>query len=366
MKLGLFSMPLHPPGRLHADTYDEDLKLMALADQLGYSEAWIGEHFTTAWENMPSPDLFIARALGVTERLVMGTGVALLPFHDPIMVAHRIAMLDHLARSRLFFGIGSGGVPTDFEMFGMDIKSGAQRRRMRESIEVILKLWTEERPFEHQGEHFQARLPEPRPVMGLAFHMRPYQQPHPPIAVAGSSRTSETLELAGERGWWPMSSSFLHSSMLGDHWEAVERGAARTGRAVSRREWRIAREVYVADDSHQAREDALNGPLGKSFSDYFRPLIGMGMRGYDAFKYDLETPDGAITPEYMMENFWIVGDPQECAQKIRKLYQDVGGFGTLLLICHDWGREQEKWHHSLDLMATEVLPALEDLPISVA
>ena len=115
MKLGLFNMPLHPPGRLHADTYDEDLDLMSFADELGYAEAWIGEHFTTEWENMPAPDLFIARALGVTKNLVMGTGVSLLAFHDPVMIAHRMAMLDHLARGRFFFGIGSGGVPTDSE-----------------------------------------------------------------------------------------------------------------------------------------------------------------------------------------------------------------------------------------------------------
>ena len=100
MKLGLFNMPLHPPGRLHADTYDEDLDLMSFADELGYAEAWIGEHFTTEWENMPAPDLFIARALGVTKNLVMGTGVSLLAFHDPVMIAHRMAMLDHLARGR--------------------------------------------------------------------------------------------------------------------------------------------------------------------------------------------------------------------------------------------------------------------------
>ena len=130
MKLGLFNMPLHPPGRLHADTYDEDVELMACADELGYSEAWIGEHFTTEWENMPAPDLFIARALGATKNLVMGTGVSLLAFHDPIMIAHRMAMLDHLARGRFFFGIGSGGVPTDSEMFGMDRQSGQQRDRM--------------------------------------------------------------------------------------------------------------------------------------------------------------------------------------------------------------------------------------------
>ena len=192
MKLGLFNMPLHPPGRLHADTYDEDLDLMSFADELGYAEAWIGEHFTTEWENMPAPDLFIARALGVTRNLVMGTGVSLLAFHDPVMIAHRMAMLDHLARGRFFFGIGSGGVPTDSEMFGMDRMSGQQRNRMREAAELIVSMWTVENPgeFHFEGEHYDVKLPASRPEMGLAYHMRPYQKPHPPIAVAGSSPSS--------------------------------------------------------------------------------------------------------------------------------------------------------------------------------
>ena len=229
MKLGLFDMPVCTPGRVHAETYDVNLELMAWADKLGYSEAWIGEHFTLGWEPLPAPDLFIARALGVTENIMLGTGVVLLQFHNPVMVAHRIAMLDHLAKGRFFFGIGSGGAFTDFEIFGMDPKTSSPRQRMRESIDVILKLWTEEAPFDYQGSYFQVRAPSPVPGVELGFHMKPYQKPHPPIAVAGISPHSETLEVAGERGWWPLSTNFLHFSLLPGHWESVEKGAARTG-----------------------------------------------------------------------------------------------------------------------------------------
>jgi len=363
MKLGLFNMPLHPPGRLHADTYEEDLELMALADELGYSEAWIGEHFTTEWENMPAPDLFIARALGVTKNLVMGTGVSLLAFHDPIMIAHRMAMLDHLARGRFFFGIGSGGVPTDSEMFQLDRQSGQQRNLMREAAELIVNMWTTEEPgkFHHRGEHYDVKLPAPRPEMGLSYHMRPYQKPHPPIAVAGSSPSSQTLEVAGELGWWPMSTFFLHSSNLPMHWEAYSKGASAAGRAVSRSQWRIAREIYVADNTEQAVNDVMNGPPAYTFNDYFLPLLGQGLRGLDGLRITPDVPDSALTPEYMLDNFWIVGDPDHCAWKIRQLYQDTGGFGTLLILCHDWGKDRAKGLRSLELLAKEALPQLEDL-----
>ena len=358
MKLGLFMMPLHPPGRPHAEAYDEDLRAIELADRLGLSEAWIGEHFLLPWENMPAPDLFISRALGVTERIAFGTGVVLLHFHNPILVAHRIAMLDHLAKGRLYFGIGSGGSPSDLQMFGIDAEAGSPGERMKEGIDLILQLW-EKGPFEFHGKFFHVGEPGPAPKVG--FHMTPYQQPHPPIAVAGSSARSRTLSLAGERGWWPMSGSLVHSSHLSVNWGSVLDGAAKTGRKPSRRDWRIGREVYVAETSRKAREDVLNGAIARDFVQYWLKFVGGGARGLGAFKYDPDIPDDALTPEYMLDNYWIVGDPDECAEKIGKLHTDSGGFGTLLVQTNDWGRDTKKWYRSMELLATEVMPAVEHL-----
>ena len=360
MDFGLFLMPLHRPERLHAETYDEDLDLMAFADGLGFTEAWIGEHFTLPWENMPSPELFIARALGVTERMYFGTGVSLLHYHDPAHVAHRIAMLDHMAKGRLYFGIGSGGAPTDTEMFGVDVEAGSLRERMYESLDIIVKMWEGE-PFEYKGKYFNTTLPEARPESRLGFHMLPYQKPHPPIAIAGSSAYSSTLQKVGEEGWLPLSTCFLHESALPSHWEVVEKGAATAGRTASRSEWRISREMYVAEDGDRAREEVLNGPIAQFFVDYWIPLLSGGSIGLGPLKHDPEVPDEAVTPEYMLEHLWIVGDPDECTEKIRKLYKDVGGFGTLLPLCHDWEGDRKKWFRSLELMANEVLPGLQDL-----
>ena len=358
MKIGLFMMPLHPPGRIHAETYDEDLEVISLADRLGFSEAWIGEHFLLPWENMPSPELFIARALGETEQITFGTGVVLLHFHNPVHVAHRIAMLDHLAKGRLYFGIGSGGSPSDMEMFGMDAEAGTALERMREGIDVIIELW-EKGPFEYHGKFFDVGKPEDTPER--RFHMRPYQKPHPPIAVAGASARSQTLEVAGERGWLPLSSSLVHSSKLTVNWESVEAGAARAGREPSRAQWRVSKEVFVAESSEEAKDAALNGALGRDLMQYWVKLIGNGPRGLEPFKHKPDLPDEAITPQHMLENYWIVGDPDECIQQLRQLYEDAGGFGTLLVQTNDWGRDTKKFHHSLELLAKEVMPALQDL-----
>jgi alkanesulfonate monooxygenase SsuD/methylene tetrahydromethanopterin reductase-like flavin-dependent oxidoreductase (luciferase family) len=115
MDFGLFMMPLHPPRRSFADAYDRDIALIVQADRLGYHEAWIGEHITEMWENAPVPELLIAKALALTERIIFATGVTMLPLHHPVDTAHRIAMLDHMARGR--FGIVSNGL--FFEQSGL-------------------------------------------------------------------------------------------------------------------------------------------------------------------------------------------------------------------------------------------------------
>ena len=140
MHCGLFMMPLHPTEQDPTQAYDEDLELLVRADELEYSEAWIGEHFTTGWENIIAPDLFIAKALPLTQRMKLGTGVVLLSFHHPLILAQPIALLDHLAHGRFYFGIGAGGVPTDMEMFGVNAKEGEHRARTREAIEIITVL----------------------------------------------------------------------------------------------------------------------------------------------------------------------------------------------------------------------------------
>ena len=204
MKLGYFTMPLHPPGSNLTQTLEDDLAQIVKLDELGYEEAWIGEHFTAQWENIPVPDLFIAKALGMTKNIALGTGVTCMPNHNPFMIAHRIAQLDHMARGRFYWGVGSGGFPGDFEVFGFDPKTGEQRGMTRDAIDTVIQLWTDPKPGLYEHKYWRFNVPEPDDYIGLGFHIKPYQKPHPPIAVAGVSEKSDTLVLAGERGWIPM------------------------------------------------------------------------------------------------------------------------------------------------------------------
>lgn len=357
MFLGLFMMPLHPSYRPVADCYDRDIDQLVLADKLGFSEAWLGEHFTEKWENAPAPDLLIAKALALTENIKLGSGVTLLGMHEPVYLAHRLAMLDHMARGRFQWGIGLGGIPTDMMLMGLDPSTA--RGRAAEALDLILGLWEHENgEFSFQGEHFNIEAPKLDPVTERGLHMKPYQLPHPPIALAASTPKSNSLKIAGARGWSPMSSAILSATNLPGHWDTVVEGAETTGKTPNRSDWRIARDIFVGPTPAIARERA-RAVLGRNYEVHQEPSR-IGTIQIQSCKLDPEMPDEKVDVDYLMENVWIVGDPAEVEDKIRALHSTVGGFGGLLSITVD--SDDAGWdHESLTLLAEKVGPRIEDL-----
>ena len=363
MKFGLFMMPVHHPSKGLPRTIQEDMNTVIKADAVGFDEAWIGEHFTIPWENLPAPDLFIAQALARTSNIKLGTGVVLLQLHDPRDLAHRIAMLDHLSDGRFYFGVGTGGVPTEFEFFNID--ETKRHARAAEVIDAVLKIWEADGPLDYQGEFHQFKSPSPvAPEVGLGLWMKPLTQPHPPIAVAGVSRNSSTIEWAGEHGWIPLSTDILPPEFIPTHWEAYTRGAAKTGHVADRREWRVSVNLHVAETTQEARRQVLEGGMARSYDEYFFPLFRT-LGFLDLIKPDPSMPDEAVTVDYMLNNRWVVGVPDHCVEKIKELYELAGGFGTLLMTSQDWD-DKAKWRRSMDWLATKVLPALPTVEAKVA
>lgn len=356
MQVGFFTMPLHPPGSDFTRCLEQDLEQVIVLDQLGYHEAWIGEHFTSEWECIPSPDLLIAAAIPQTRRIVLGTGVTCMPNHNPFSIAHRIAMLDHLARGRFLWGVGSGGFPGDFEVFGLDPKSGEQRNITREAVDLVLSLWRDPRPGLYEHKLWRFTVPEPQADIGLRLHVRPYQKPHPPIAVAGVSAKSDTLFLAGERGWIPMSINIVPGTLLKSHWESVEEGARRTGRTPDRSLWRIARSIVVAETTAEARRQVLEGTIGRDFRDYFLKLLPK-TKTLGLMKNRPDMPDADVTLDYLIDHVFVVGSPDDVTYKLRQLQHDVGGFGVLLAMGHEW-QPRNEWVRSMTLLKQEVMPRL--------
>ena len=365
MNYGLFLMPSHPPERPTFQAHQWDLQVLSLADKLGFKEAWIGEHFTAPWEPVPAPDLLIAQALMQTKDINLGTGAHLLPFHHPVELAHRVAYLDHLAQGRYMFGIGSGGLQSDHELFGVDMNAGQHREMTRESLDIILNIWQHlDGPFHYQGKYWSFNIPDPKEYEygSLRAFLAPFQKPHPPIGVAAASIGSETLKIAGERGYIPMSLG-LNAVYVASHWDAVEEGARTTGRKPpSRGEWRIVRDVWVADTDDEAREGALNGMLGRAWREYLHPLFSFGPYPFiRSMKHDESIPDEAVTLEYMADHLWLVGSPDTVANKIRDLYEMVGGFGTLLWLTFDHSDDRPAYEKSMRLLAEEVMPQVANL-----
>lgn len=356
MQLGFFTMPLHPPGSDMAQTLEDDLQQLIELDRMGYAEAWIGEHFTTEWENIPAPDLLIAQALSVTKQMKFGTGVTNIPNHNPFYLAHRIAQLDQMSKGRLLWGIGSGGFPGDFQVVGIDPSTGEHREMTRKAVDQILQLWDEPGVGAYDEPRWHYNVPPHDDEIGLRVHVKPYQKPHPPIALAGISLKSDTLELAGEKGWIPMSINFCPERVLKSHWESVEEGAAKTGVIPNRADWRVARDIFVADSTKEARKMALEGVLARDWEQYFRRLIPKG-RGMGIVKKDPDMPDSEVTLEYMMDNVWLVGSREEVTEKLAALDEEVGGFGMLLAMGHEW-LPHDAWADSMGMLINDVVPAI--------
>jgi alkanesulfonate monooxygenase SsuD/methylene tetrahydromethanopterin reductase-like flavin-dependent oxidoreductase (luciferase family) len=358
LKLGAFVMPSHPPERPLIDGYRWDLEHLSLLDRKGFREAWIGEHYTAAWEPNPAPDLLIAQALMQTENIVLAPGAHLLPYHHPVELAHRVAFLDQIAQGRYMLGVGIGALPSDQLIFDVDGAGGENRRMTAEALEIMLQIWTEG-PVDFQGEFWSMKRPDTE-FDFLGYHMQPFQKPHPPIGIAGLSPGSETLKFAGERGFLPLSIS-LNPKHTASHWASVEEGAARTGRTPDRAEWRLTREVYIAETDEEARRLARDGAMGRCWREYLLPFyIGNGMGEH--FKNDPSEPDSVVTVDYLIENAWFVGSPATVREKIEQLQHDTGGFGGMLVMIYDFADEQQAWENSLDLLVHEVMPHFPEQP----
>ena len=169
MRFGVFLAPYHEPGQNPTLALERDLELIQLLDRLGCDEAWVGEHHSTGWETIASPELFLAVAAERTRHIRLGTGVVSLPYHHPLMVADRIILLDHLTRGRAMLGVGPGGHLTDARMLG--IEPSRLRPMMAEALDVIMRLMTDPTPYTYRSDWFS--------LTDAVLQLRPYQDPHP-------------------------------------------------------------------------------------------------------------------------------------------------------------------------------------------
>jgi alkanesulfonate monooxygenase SsuD/methylene tetrahydromethanopterin reductase-like flavin-dependent oxidoreductase (luciferase family) len=356
VELGMFSMPFHHPSRDYTTILEEDQEAVILADRLGFTEAYIGEHFSSWSERITSPLIFLASVIDRTTRIKLGTGVINLPQMHPATVAAYAAMFDHLCRGRFIMGIGPGGLVSDFELFNVG-QAELRPQMMLESIDTILKLWAQDPPYRIDGRFWTIAVEKAIwPEFKVGYVPRPRQQPHPPIAISILTPSSSSAKTAGERGWIPVSGNFFHRRYLRSHWEKYVEGCEAAGRRPDPAVWRVSRSVLVTESDAEAEDYLARTDTGLSFYySFFIHSFSKGRQALFMLKPDLAMPDDAVTVDAVKRALIIAGSPRRVTEQLVALREEIGPFGTLLMAGHDWD-QPKLWRRSMELLATEVMP----------
>jgi alkanesulfonate monooxygenase SsuD/methylene tetrahydromethanopterin reductase-like flavin-dependent oxidoreductase (luciferase family) len=359
MKFGLFGMPLHPPTRPRAETYQENMEKVLYADEIGFDEVWIGEHMSCTTEPISSPLIFLASVLHQTKRIRLGTGVIALPNHHPAVVAAEVAQFDHMSRGRMMFGIGPGGLASDMELF--EVLDGAYRTdRMMESIDIILKLWSQDPPYDIRGKHWNISLKEMViPELGVGFMPKPFQKPHPEISMTAMSPFSDSVKTAAARGFGAMSANFCPEYVVASHWKKYVEGCQAAGREPTGHDWRVARNIVVAESDSEARDRVMD-PAGSNYYyfDYLWRVLKSA--NYTAvMKSDPKQPDDQVTTEQLIDSMVIYGSSRTVTDKLLAFRERTGPFHGLLMASMDGSGPNRQWEwESMRRLAQEIMPAI--------
>ena len=348
-------MPLHPPERSPSETLPEDREAILLADKLGFTEAYVGEHVTDLAENVTSCLMFLASLAHETKNIVLGTGTINMPNSHPAAIAAQVAMLDHMLKGRFIMGISPGGLMSDAEVFGNFQKD--RNAIFLESINMVLEIWKGKGPYDLKGQFFEVTTGRTSiPEIGQGTIIKPYQKPHPPIVVTAVAPHSKGVTEAAKRGWTPISANFLLPEWVASHWPRYQEGCIAINKTPDPKDWRVAKSIFVADDDKVADRYGLTaeGPYHFYSKQLVRKLVGFGGRG-NLFKVDQSQPDSEITPDYVTRKLVIAGTVNSVVDQILAFREKVGDFGTLLYPCHDW-KDPKLGKRSMQLMAEQVMP----------
>ena len=357
MKLGFFTMPIHPLDKDWRQSLQEDREAFLLADELGFTEAYVGEHVTDRAENITSCMTFIAWIAAATKQIRLGTGTVNMPNAHPAAVAATVAMLDHMLDGRFIFGISPGGLLSDAELFG---NLDADRNAMFvEAINQVLAIWEGEPPYDIKGKYWSISTAKTMMTeIGQGFIAKPLQRPHPPIVVTAVAPFSKGVTEAASRGWAPISANFLMPAWVRSHWPKYVEGCERAGRPADPANWRVAKSIFVAEEEATAKAYATDpdGPYVNYYRSLYTKLKKNGR--IELFKTRRDQPDDEVTLESICERLVIYGTPSSVTEQLLAFREEVGEFGTLLYAGKDW-KDHELGRRSMILLAEKVLPKLK-------
>lgn len=357
MRLGYFTMPLHPLHRDATETMHEDRETIIFADQLGFYDAFVGEHLTDQAENVTNSLLFLATLIFSTKNIKLGSGTSNLSHSHPTLLAAQAAMFDHLAKGRFIFGISPGALNSDAEALG--ILDQDRNKMFAEAIDVILAIWQREAPYniDFPDNRFKVTTATTSvPEIGRGIMLKPYQKPLPEIVGTVVAPFSKGVVAMGQRDFHPMSANFLLPHWLASHWTNYAEGKRSVGVAPRTQDWRIARTIFVADDDATARaygRDDANSPYRYYYRQMLTKMI-MSKR-HVIFKKHKDEDDSQVTLDRLLDELVITGTANEVADKILALREQVGDFGEIVYAGMDLV-DARLGRRSMELMANAVMP----------
>jgi limonene 1,2-monooxygenase len=339
MKFGIFLAPFHRIGENPTLAMNRDMELIEWMDFLGYDEVWVGEHHSAGWELIASPEVFIAAVAERTKHIRLGSGVTSLPYHHPFLVAQRFVQLDHMTRGRTMLGCGPGALVSDAYMMG--IEPVQTRPRMDEALDAIMELLKCEEPVTMKTDWFELRQ--------ARLHLAPYTDPHFEIAVA-SVMTPSGVVAAGRHGLGVLS---LGAGIpggpdaLAGQWKIAEETAAKHGKTMDRKQWKLVVNVHVAEDDEEALRQVRKGERHETITYFEETLSRPPGRSDDPLS------DG------VKMGTTLVGSPDLVIRGIENLWElSDGGFGGLLFRAHNWAT-REQTLKSYELFARYVMPVFQ-------
>jgi alkanesulfonate monooxygenase SsuD/methylene tetrahydromethanopterin reductase-like flavin-dependent oxidoreductase (luciferase family) len=361
MRLGYFTMPLHPLHRDPTETLHEDRETIIFADELGFYDAFIGEHLTDQAENVTNSLLFLSSLIFQTKTIKLGSGTSNLSHSHPTLLASQAAMFDHLSKGRFIFGISPGALSSDAEALG--IFDQDRNQMFAEAIDVILAIWEREAPYNIDFPNNRFKVTTAKtylPEIGRGILMKPYQRPYPEIVGTVVAPHSKGVIAMGQRDFHPMSANFLLPHWLPSHWANYAEGKTSVGQVAQAADWRVARTIFVTDDDSKVQSYGRADESSPYRYYYKQMLTKMRMSNrHVIFKKHRDEDDSLVTLDRLLDDLVIAGTVNQVVDQILALREQAGDFGELVYAGMDLV-DPQLGRRSMELMAHEVMPRVND------
>jgi alkanesulfonate monooxygenase SsuD/methylene tetrahydromethanopterin reductase-like flavin-dependent oxidoreductase (luciferase family) len=329
MKFAVLQFFSWPERRVElATVYARALERIEIMDRGGYDAVWLAEHHFSSFSVCPSVHMVGTLAAARTHRLRIGTGVSLAPFYHPLRLAEEVALLDLLSRGRVNWGAGRGFARVEFEAFG--VPPDESTSRFRETVEIVLKAWTEER-LNFTGEHFR--------FDGIEVLPKPVQRPHPPVWMAASS--DGAIEWAAGRGFSILMDPHSSAAEIGRKHRLYAERLTAAGFSEAGRDIPVARLVALGRNAADAAAVARNGAqwiVDSYLGAQHRPVMQTNF-----------TPDGVDPVRRYLDEVILHGTPEAVVDQILRLRDEIG---LDYLLCAPLS------HETFMLLTEQVLPRL--------